>query len=856
MSLDLSARRALLRDAEKERDVNDYAAFARAVEGADEEERAALAKTLAPSRLYKAEGATPRACYVLAALGKPKLLVETLDKSAPSAEQPIREAARGRSHEWVLQFCDQIVDTYAWSREPMLKLSLLMQSDRGVIADSPIWLKSVPSFVSADIDKALAPAAAGQRIVERLDEHGGLLMHSFWRFFETEGLGAHWTLTQWLAEGWDAAVVQLSESRPGCRDRLLDASLGALLRDFAATQITWYPRVQRLLDPGTEEIIARQQSYLAVLATAPSTAVGLAQDLLAKAVSSDAFDAAALVDASAAVLVRKEKKLIKAQLKLLAELQASDRQVDAISQVVADVVDAMPLDLVPLARKLMGSAEDAKSVKTVPPSSAAAVTVPGPRRTPTESTATATTPAPINDDKALFALVAEHLEGMGNGADYPRLFDYLARHSPTALPPELQKRAAEVIDSVWDERIASPRRLLAAALLGRDQVAFRGYAKFVVATKGQPDPEGAQLKDQSMTSSRYDPETGDWKVDEVWTSRTGYQYLETHSPLALLADAFKILRLGLKRGKAFSTPEVVPPHPFVWQRVVHKAGDGTFSRDLEVLGDGPKPFWLASGAQEVTSTHPALDVAPIPFEFTFRAQEAREQDGYDQIVQWAAWLLKHHPDTLAAHFHPMLSAAVQVINVRGVGALLAALGESSLPPHGPVYSALALAASAKMPEHRAQAAESIAKLADSGLLDPSGMATQIAAHLADDFVVAGRLAQTLADAASISAIAGYRVMQTVEALLPHLMNAEGKPVTQAAKLVELAARLSSDYGTPLTIPALLDKRRKGSSVLAAALQVLAAVQPHATALAEEAAAEAANAAKAPSHVQSTREATP
>ena len=44
-----------------------------------------------------------------------------------------------------------------------------------------------------------------------------------------------------------------------------------------------------------------------------------------------------------------------------------------------------------------------------------------------------------------------------------------------------------------------------------------------------------------------------------------------------------------------------------------------------------------------------------------------EQDGYDQVVQWTAWLLRSNPDTLAAHFHPMLCAAVNVINVRAWG---------------------------------------------------------------------------------------------------------------------------------------------------------------------------------------------
>ena len=132
-----------------------------------------------------------------------------------------------------------------------------------------------------------------------------------------------------------------------------------------------------------------------------------------------------------------------------------------------------------------------------------------------------------------------------------------------------------------------------------------------------------------------------------------------------------------------------------------------------------------------------------------------------------------------------------------------------------------------MTEQRAQAAEAIARLADVGLLDPAPFAEQIAAHLADGFALAGRLAQTLADASSISALAGCRALQTLEALLPRLVDADGKPMAPAAKLIELAARLSNDYGMPIALPATLAARR-GASVLAVTLRSLETVAPRAT----------------------------
>jgi hypothetical protein len=514
----------------------------------------------------------------------------------------------------------------------------------------------------------------------------------------------------------------------------------------------------------------------------------------------------------------------------------------------------MALDLASLARKLVADPETATG-EHVAKALVPAVAVPAPRRMSLPGVAREL--PPIRDDEERFALIAAQLEDAGQGTDLQRLLGCLAGQPDVALPHALQQRAEQVLESVWDERNASPRRLLAALLLGRE-VGFKGYARFVVLGPGEKIPCDVALQEQTLTTNRYDPETGDWAVDETWTSRSGYRYVRTHSPLALLAGMFQRLRLAARQGPSFHPPSVLPARRFLWKRVVAQPGEGTFSRDLEVLGEGAKPFWVVDGQVGTADGHAvpdgldgleaqALDVAEVAAEFSFRAQEAREQDGYDQIVQWAAWLLQDNPDTLAAHFHPMLCAAVAVVNVRGLGPLLAALGASRQVPGGPVYSALALAASAKMAEQRVQAAEAVAQLAGSGLLDPAPFAEQTAAHLADGFALAGRVAQTLADAASLSAVAGYRVLQTLGELLARLVDAEGKPLAQAGKLVELAARLSADYGTPLPIPAALLARRKGASALAVALQVLESVQPHPTAQAREAAtaAQAANEVESP-----------
>lgn len=855
MTLDLTERRAALREAAAGGDATDIASFARALDGANEEERAALAKALPPSRLFSAEGPTPRACFVLAALGKPKLVADTL---APADMVQKREygprhgemapavvdAAAGRDAPWRAAFVELLAEQRWWAEHlawPVCHALVRLDDDAPL---SMPYLRCFVQQVSAIGGDGQLDADHGMLMAAHLQANPDQIEREFWALFRVEGMGADYLLMERTGPAWDAAVLTLCQDNPAFRDRLLTESQEALLRDFSAKTIAWYLRMHRLADPAAHEVAARQHTYFAVLGTAPSTAVGLALDMLKRAAGQ--LDVDAMIEAGAAVLTRSEKKLVKAVLGLFAALETDAGQRDRISRIVGEALEGMPLDLAPLARKLVTPSSETQPAEARGQSSvqarakldgeraSQAITMPAPRRKPLPDLPDQ---APgIADDEELHALIAAQFEGTGHGADLPRIVDYLARRPHLPLPEALQHRAVEIIDSVWEERAASPRRLLAAALLGREDVSFRGYARYVVAIAGKPDPVGVALQEQTVSSSRYDAETGDWKAAETWTSRWGYQYLPTHSPLALLAGVFHDLRSSRAQGKPFRPPAVVPAQRFVWERVLAEPGEGTFSRDLAVLGDGAKPFWMARDA--AASASPALDVADVPAEFTFRAQEAREQDGYDQVVQWTAWLLRSNPDTLAAHFHPMLCAAVQVINVRGLGPLLTALGASRLPPGEPVYSALALAASGKMAEQRAEAAEAIARLADSGLLDPAPFAAQIAAHLAQGFALAGRLAQTLADAASISALAGCRVLQTLEALLPQLLDADGKPLAQAGRLIELAARLSADYGMPITLPATLAARRKGASVLAVTLRSLEAVAPRVTPLAETAAAAA------------------
>ena len=232
-------------------------------------------------------------------------------------------------------------------------------------------------------------------------------------------------------------------------------------------------RMHRLADPAAHEVVASQHAYLAVLATAPSTAVGLAQDMLKRAVG--LLDADAMIDAGAAVLTRAEK-LVKAQLGLFAALRTDAGQRNRLSRIVGEALEGMPLDLAPLARKLVDSSDETQRAATDGEMGAREEGRPRQsryRRRVANRCRICPTTLAIVDDEELHALIRAQFEGAGDGAELPRLFAYLASRPQLQLPEALRHRAAEIIESVWDERNASPRRLLAAALLGRDDVSFR-----------------------------------------------------------------------------------------------------------------------------------------------------------------------------------------------------------------------------------------------------------------------------------------------------------------------------------------------------------------------------------------------
>ena len=233
----------------------------------------------------------------------------------------------------------------------------------------------------------------------------------------------------------------------------------------------------------------------------------------------------------------------------------------------------------------------------------------------------------------------------------------------------------------------------------------------------------------------------------------------------------------------------------------------------------------ASMSPEDAIAYEVLNTAFIPFAFMPNTGEAYGWQGDFRmtLAEWASWLLQNNPDLLSAYFLFTASQCINAPDIAYVPILMRALRESTVQVGAPTCTLLGYVASAKNSEYRLAAAEAIAALFEAGLLDASTFAKTLKWALEDGMVLPNRLVATLREVSAISPLAGWRVLQVLRLLLPMVGG-----LTKGGDYVRLAVELAELYGTPVEIPAELEPKMKGSTVLAKALRALAAVTPRVT----------------------------
>jgi hypothetical protein len=150
-----------------------------------------------------------------------------------------------------------------------------------------------------------------QLLSERLVDEPELLS-AVWRLFEVEMLifmedPRKTENAPRDHESWTTALIKLSEQGHLDRQRLIDASLNALERPFKDQALTGYMRFHECLRPAGEELVARQQTYINLLAHRTSHVVTFALACLREIERAGRLDDEAVLAAVAPVFQIRSK---------------------------------------------------------------------------------------------------------------------------------------------------------------------------------------------------------------------------------------------------------------------------------------------------------------------------------------------------------------------------------------------------------------------------------------------------------------------------------------------------------------------------------------------------------------------
>ena len=682
-------------------------------------------------------------------------------------------------------------------------------------------------------------------------------------------------------------LVYLAEHFPQYRARIEQECLQALLRDYAPQNARVFSRAFEALTAvpkglrGAERkqaLVGQAQSYArhgalipALLASpvATTAAVGaqMLQSILQVCAPSGGSAPAGQVPltagglqtlvaealpAAAQLLFRREKKLMAAGLKVLElSVRAVPERAGEVSGYAQDAVEVLPLELKNRAQKLCLGTAPAQPSSTQPSSIQSSPTQPAstqpasdqqPRSVqipdvpalgfsaselnaalnaaPQAGRASEATRDAIRDDRdceeLLFALY--HLNKREQSVlRIPALLAYLHRaHQEGRIikfSPAFQKHLRRYLSRAWHD--------------GRDQLRYLAYRLLVQHTHAaDPDPQAALAE-----------HTGRFQGADFHFKgypRKGSEYWAYRSPTALFHEQLRVA-FGDQpyssegaAGQGFA-PLLTEPLPAVersFERTVirfksyREALPKVLHGEYEV-NDSTYELWQVPGEEPATErstfTAAAYTVAGARAEYPGRSLEHTEVPSVALICGWYAWAMRHNPDLLAVQYKPLLSV-YQFSRLHGFEEVMQALGAAERALGVPSYNFLAWASVVYAPERRALTAETIASLIDRGNWDAHLFARELGYLLEHGWFGANRLVQTLNDAASLSPLAGWSIFQTVRQILPVLPQ-----VRQSAPIVKLAVELAELYGTPVEIPAELEPKMKGSTVMAKALRALAAV---------------------------------
>ena len=791
--------------------------YQKVLSGATEEERASLVRTLSPTKLKEPKNRfTPLGTYAVTALTKKparaaQLILQLCWDNYKYRDAIARYAAAGaseRPNDWVLEY---VAETCFM--DELWPLSQTLLRERGLICEDEEYLKGFQARIPA---VNTASTHNHQEALEFFAEDPARF-EEFWALFRVEGaMLEEYTYGFFHPNGSMLALTKLlSDNYSGFRDRVLTECLQAMLRDFSPANTRIFHALYRGMHPTEAENLSRFGTLVSVLGASPSTSVSLAQDMLTPLIPQlDQEQAAELMDASATVLLRTEKKVLRAQLRLLTKLVKTHPECAAqVSTLVADAANTLPLDVQSTARKLI--IDEPVTAPNTPDAEGETGSIIIPEAAPRdrEPEREAEPLTPIADDAECVEVLLKVLEEETQETQLPRLLAYMVQSRKA-------NRSIEM-DKATQERIYSHNKNL----------------RYWDAVK---DELRASLSYLALKSYRLKLTHCDFM--QKYRENYLFSRAKSRGPQVLLQEQFAYADKPYKKELEPVVTTPLPAAQCVWERV---AVDWSKRRNVYVAGRIVEGFpgyvgWRKLGVtrqpKDASFAEAALTAVVISADYSENMDKASTCRWYRLVVQWCAWLLYNNPDIFAAHMMPLMTAALYEKRVYGLEIVFTALAQSWRSLGAPAYCALGFATAAKDTGYRALAAETLATLADRDMFDTYAFSAELMQLLKDKYVPANRVVETLQDAASISPLAGWRVCQVLQGLLPVVGE-----INRGGALVQLLAQLAGEYGVSVEIPEVLRPKMKGSTVLAKNLRALSALGPCSTGLARQALEQANNA---------------
>jgi hypothetical protein len=182
----------------------------------------------------------------------------------------LEEVLRRRSSERLGPIVDFLVDDVTASAWPVV---------RCLVREGFVARPDRPSYTIA-----MLAATRWRSAADLVQADPGLLEVEAWRLFEVEGGGEDSLANhqKFFGDRWGVVFRDLAAREPAARERLLDASLAALARDFGTYRAGWFSRFHESLLPTDDERAPRAEAYLRLLRSRVGPTVSFATAALVR----------------------------------------------------------------------------------------------------------------------------------------------------------------------------------------------------------------------------------------------------------------------------------------------------------------------------------------------------------------------------------------------------------------------------------------------------------------------------------------------------------------------------------------------------------------------------------------------